>query len=324
MAAVSDWRETVHLDGPFAITAADIAEVNRVFSEAFTERYHRDGLVGVRVPFLSQAVWNYAIADADGGAMLWRGMEGQIAAFNIAHISGVEGWMGPLAVANSHQGGGAGKTIVRTAVEWLKSRGARVIGLETMPRTMDNIGFYSQLGFEPGKLTLTVTVEAVPVDQPLMLLSRHGPREQDEQVDECHALADSLLPGYDFRREIRLTEELRLGDTLLLRQGGRLCGFAVCHSAPLVEGRTREELRVLKMVCSSSDHLHTMIRGIADHARRSGARRASIRVQSDYLALYRTLILMGGRVRWSDLRMTAPGYPEIPSGVGVVLSNWEI
>jgi GNAT superfamily N-acetyltransferase len=324
MAAVSEWRESVQLDGPFAITASDVAEVNRVFSDAFTDRYHRDGLVGVRVPFLSQAVWNYAIADADGGAMLWRGSDGQVVAFNIAHISGIEGWMGPLAVANSHQGGGAGKTVVRTAVEWLKSRGARVIGLETMPRTMDNIGFYSQLGFEPGKLTLTVTIDALPVDTPLLMFSRLTPSEQDDQVAECSALAHLLLPGYDFRREMRLTEDLRLGDTLLLRSAGALQGFAICHSAPLVEGRTREELRVLKLVSASNDHLRPMIRGIADLARRSGARRASIRVQSDYLALYRTLILMGGRVRWSDLRMTAPGYREVMSESGVVLSNWEI
>ena len=39
------------------------ASLNVVFSDAFTERYRRDGMVGVRVPYLNPAVWRYAIED---------------------------------------------------------------------------------------------------------------------------------------------------------------------------------------------------------------------------------------------------------------------
>src|SRR3712207_7385576 len=42
--------------------------------------------------------WRYAIEDAAEGAMLWRDERGDVVAFNVAHLSGVEGWMGPLAV----------------------------------------------------------------------------------------------------------------------------------------------------------------------------------------------------------------------------------
>jgi GNAT superfamily N-acetyltransferase len=312
------------MDGPFPMTAGDIPEVNRVFSEAFTDRYHRDGLVGVRVPNLSQAVWRYAIADADGGAMLWRSAQGRVAAFNVAHHSGAEGWMGPLAVATAFQGAGSGKTIVRTAVEWLKNRGARVIGLETMPRTMDNIGFYSSMGFDPGPLTITVSIDAQPSERPLLHFSRLSASDQDAYLGECRKLVDSMIGGYDFQREILLTQDLHVGETVLLVNRHRLLGYAVCHSAPLVEGRARDEIRVLKLVCASSEHTPQLLHGIADLARRSGARRVSVRAQGNYLHCYRTLISMGGRVRWTDLRMTAPGFPEQHAGDGVVLSNWEI
>ncbi len=33
---------------------------------------------------------------------------------------------------------------------------------------------------------------------------------------------------------------------------------------------------------------------------------------------------MGGRVRWTDLRMVLDGYAEVRPSRGVVLSNWEI
>jgi hypothetical protein len=41
--------QPVWVRGPFRMVEEDIAAVNHVFSEAFTERYRRDGLVGVRV-----------------------------------------------------------------------------------------------------------------------------------------------------------------------------------------------------------------------------------------------------------------------------------
>src|SRR5205823_1842842 len=82
----------------------DVAGLNRVFADAFTDRYRRDGLVGVRVPYLNPQVWRYALLDAGAGSLLWRDESGHIVAFNIAHRSGTEGWMGPLAVRPDRQG----------------------------------------------------------------------------------------------------------------------------------------------------------------------------------------------------------------------------
>lgn len=312
------------LEGPFAARLEEIDELNQVFSESFTERYRRDGMVGVRVPFLNPAVWRYAIRDAADGAMVWRGERNEIVGFNIVHRSGVEGWMGPIAVRSENQGVGAGKEIVRKGVEWLKVHGATVVGLETMPRTMDNIGFYSALGFVPGKLTLTMTVDATYTERPASLYGRLSTREKDDALVECRELVTSLQPGYDHTREIALTDELALGDTLLLYKKDRLVGFALCHTAPLVEGRAREDLRVLKLALDDLSHLDEMIRLLSDLARRSGTRRVSIRVQTEYEAAYQRLVALRARIRWSDLRMSYVGCAERRSDRGIVLSNWEI
>jgi len=324
MATSRSWRPSHVLDGPYPARLDEIDELNQVFSEAFTERYRRDGMVGVRVPFLNPAVWRYAIRDAADGAMIWRGERGDIAAFNIVHRSGVEGWMGPIAVRSEQQGVGAGKEIVRRGIDWLKVHGASVIGLETMPRTMDNIGFYSAMGFVPGKLTLTTTTDASYADRPAQLYGRLSNRDKDDMLVRCTELVGSLQPGYDHSREIQLTDELALGDTLLLMKRYELVGFALCHTAPLVEGRAREDLRVLKLALLDLASLDEMVRALADLARRSGTRRVSIRVQGDYDAAYQRLIGMRGRVRWSDLRMTLAGHAERRPERGMVLSNWEI
>lgn len=324
MATSRSWKPSFVLDGPYPAGLGDIDELNQVFSEAFTERYRRDGMVGVRVPFLNPAVWRYAIRDAADGAMIWRGERGDILAFNIVHRSGVEGWMGPIAVRGEQQGIGAGKEIVRRGIEWLKVHGASVIGLETMPRTMDNIGFYSGLGFMPGRLTLTMTVDASFADQPAPLFGRLSNRDKDDVLLRCRDLASSLRPGYDHAREIQLTDELALGDTLLLRRDDEIIGYALCHTSPLVEGRPREDLRVLKFALLDLSAFDGMIRLLADFARRSGTRRVSLRVQGEYESAYQRLVAMRARVRWSDLRMTLNGYPERRPERGIVLSNWEI
>lgn len=325
MASLRTWRSEPVVTGPELIQPADIPALNTVFSDAFSERYRKDGLVGVRVPFLNPLIWRYAIEGAGAGAVLWRTDRGAIAAFNIAHRSGVEGWMGPLAVMPELQSRGVGRTIVSFGMDHLRTLGCRVIGLETMPRTMDNIGFYSQLGFVPGPLTITVTLDAATTDSPITLLGRLPLLERDEAILECAALTASLREGYDFTREIRITDVLAIGETVLLRRGGHVAAFAVCHSAPLVEGRARDEVRVLKFVAATDADAAVLVTHLTEYARRCGTRRIAIRVQGDATRFYAMLIARGGRVRWTDLRMTMAAYGEPAQPLdGVMLSNWEI
>ena len=114
------WRHERPVTGPVRATEQDIDELNRVFSDSFTDRYRRDGMIGVRVPQLNPDIWNYAIRDAGDGAMIWRDEDDRLLAFNMSHYSGAEGWMGPLAVRSDRQGEGFGKLIVGAAIEWLK------------------------------------------------------------------------------------------------------------------------------------------------------------------------------------------------------------
>jgi GNAT superfamily N-acetyltransferase len=323
MATSRSWRQHA-VDGPHRARLDEIGELNQIFSDSFTERYRRDGMIGVRVPFLNPTIWRYAIEDAADGALLWRDDRGHIVAFNMVHQSGTEGWMGPLAVRTEFQGAGTGKEIVTRGVEWLKTRGASVIGLETMPRTMDNIGFYSRLGFLPGRLTITTTLEAAYSELPAVLIGRLSAQTRDDALAACRALVQRLLPGYDYTREITLTHELSLGDTVLLYDRDSLVGFALAHTAPLVEGRAREELRVLKLVLEDESRFVDLVRAITDFARRSGTRRIALRLQGEFLNAYHRVIALGGHVRWTDLRMSLADYGEKRPVRGLVLSNWEI
>ena len=309
--------------GPEPATMQEIDRINRVFSDAFTDRYQRDGMSGVRVPLLNRAIWRFAIEDAADGAMVWHDGAGAVAAFNMVHRSGVEGWMGPLAVRPDRQGEGLGAVIVRAGIQWLEQQGARTIGLETMPRTIENIGFYSRLGFRPGHLTVTMTRE-------LEASRRSGGERLSRSaggagLEACCALTADLVPGVDFSRELQLTLEHGLGDVTLLAGDDGLLGFALWHSTPLAEGRQKDEARVLKLVARDLDVFQRLMRTVEAQAGAERAHRITVRCQTAYREAYGALVAAGYRVHWTDLRMTLDGKAERPAKEGgVVFSNWEV
>ena len=318
------WRPDRSLRGPDRATLRDVDQLNRVFAEAFTDRYSPYGLVGVRVPQLNPAIWRYAIEDAGDGAMVWRDTEGQLAGFNMVHRSGTEGWMGPIAVRPDRQNEGLGSTMVQSGVDWLKSQGARTIGLETMPRTVDNIGFYSRLGFMPGHLTITLVRDVGRRNaEPGELLSAAGPHVGD-RLAECRTLANHLAPGLDFTRELALTHELRIGDTSLIRRDGRLVAFALWHSTPLAAGRPKDEVRILKLAAETLDDMEQVVDAVQHSAQRERVRRLALRCQSAFADSYLRLVERGFRVHWTDLRMILRGYTTTGLRTGLLLSNWEI
>jgi len=248
------WRPERAVTGPFPVEERDVPSLNRLFADAFTDRYRRDGLVGVRVPYLNEQIWRYAIADSAGGAMVWRDESDRTVAFNIAHRSGTEGWMGPLCVRPDRQLGGLGREIVLAAADWLKEQGVTTLGLETMPRTVDNIGFYSRLGFLPGHLTLTMTTDTGRRGQrwagPVRALGALPGGEAAGTRRDMARLLEELQPGVDFAREVDLTLQDGLGDVVLLERDSGLAAFALCHAVPLAEGSARDEVRALKVVAT--------------------------------------------------------------------------
>lgn len=311
--------------GPLRAEARDIGALNRLFSDAFTERYRRDGLTAVRVPHLNTAVWRYAIEGAGAGAMVWHDERGELVAFNMVHHSGTEGWMGPLAVRTDHQGGGFGRDVVQAGIAWLKEAGVRTIGLETMPRTLDNIGFYSRLGFRPGPLTITLQTPVARGLAPIAArLGAADGAKREALIDECRALSMAVADGVDFTRELELTLQIGLGDASLLRNaGGELSAFVLWQVAPLAADRAAEDLRVLKLVARDLPTARAAIRAAEAEASVRGLEGCAVRCQTRYPELYRQLIAADWRVHWTDLRLTLEGYQE-PEVSGVLLSNWEI
>jgi hypothetical protein len=206
-------------------------------------------------------------------------------------------------------------------VDLLKRAGCRIIGLETMPRTIDNIGFYSGLGFRPGHLTISVAREVTAADRAVAPAVAPAPAD----VAECASLVGRLLPGVDFGREVEVTQRLELGDLEVARDAeGRVTAFALWHSAPLAAARPGDELRALKVVAADEPSLRRLLEALVGRAAVLGLARVTIRAQTAYRRAYGVLLGSGFRPHWTDLRMTLDGYDDPRAAEGVVFSNWEI
>ena len=235
--------------------------------------------------------------------------------------------MGPLAVRADRQNLGLGKAIVNTAVDWLRDQGVTTLGLETMPRTVDNIGFYSRLGFTPQYLTMTMTGEARghSVRGPFVCLSELSPSERPAMLARCRDRLHASVSNIDFSRECELTGSLGIGDTVVVERGGDIAGFSLWHSAPLAQNRPTDEVRVLKLFADSVETFEKLIVAIERCASRVRIPRVAVRCQTAYGHAFRALVQAGYRVRWTDLRMTLDAYPEraLPKEE-ILFSNWEI
>ncbi|MGB7211238.1 MAG: hypothetical protein WBC97_01305, partial [Gemmatimonadales bacterium] len=143
-------------------------------------------------------------------------------------------------------------------------------------------------------------------------------------IGGCRTLTDALAGGVDFSREIELTEQLGLGDTVIIEGAAGIEAFALCHSAALADGHASDELRILKLVARDDHGLDAALAGAAWLAHREGLHRVGVRCQTGFTEAYRRLVGQGWTVHWTDLRMTLAGSPELAVPTGVVWSNWEI
>src|SRR5688500_5470745 len=91
------------------------------------------------------------------GCFVAESEDGSIAGGLFCFVWGEVGWFGSLAVAPQWQGRGVAQRLTRAAVEYLRARGCRRIGLETWPALALTQHLYGKLGFVRCESTLKLS-----------------------------------------------------------------------------------------------------------------------------------------------------------------------
>ncbi len=206
-----------------SLREADLAEADRIFRLAFGT------FVGLPDPltFAGDSDWTRTRFASDPAAAFAADLDGRLAGSNFGTTWGSVGFFGPLSVRPDLWNAGIAKHLLGPTLELLDARGCRLQGLFTFAQSPKHIALYQRFGFWPRFLAAVMArpTAGVAASAAWTLLSDAG----DAVLPAVRAVTDAVYDGFDVTTEMQSVRAQRLGDTVLVREGGGVAGLAVCH-----------------------------------------------------------------------------------------------
>ncbi len=233
-----------------------------------------------------------------------------VVGYNCVSRWGSVGFFGPLAVHPEWWNRGVAQKLIGATLELFAASGTSHLGLFTAPESIKHLHLYQKFDFWPRFLTpIMQKVGSAPgAEDTWSRFSRIAKEERTGCLRACRAVTDAVLDGLDVTAEIQSVEAQCLGDTVLLWDGSRLAGFAVCHCGADSEAgsgtcyvkfgvvlpgpRAAEYFARLLNACealATAEQAGTIVAGV-NMARHDAYRRmlaAGYRTQSEGIALHR-------------------------------------
>jgi hypothetical protein len=150
-------------------------------------------------------------------------------------------------------------------------------------------------------------------------------RDRATCVAECRALTGAIYRGLDPTREIEATADQGIGDTVLIRDGGTLSGFAICHVGAGSEagnGSAYVKFAAAQPGPSATRHLGELLSACETFASASNARQLVAGVNTARHDAYRVLIDRGFRTFVQGVAMQRPDDPGFNRRDCFVLDDW--
>ena len=214
----------------------DIVDVKGVDLMAWTDLVER--VRGTRIklsPRTDDNILSYLRSDPEG-AFVAADEAGGVLGVVFSHVWGATGWLGPLSVLPSYRSKGLGKDLLKRSLNYLEDMGCVDIGLETMAENALNLGLYFRVGFKPECLVLQLSkrlekegLQEEPVGG--VAVERFSESSVQEKVkSEMRRISRALRLGLDYTKEVELTQEFDLGDTVIASSRSGIVGFCVTHT----------------------------------------------------------------------------------------------
>jgi ribosomal protein S18 acetylase RimI-like enzyme len=256
--------------------------------------------------------------------------DGRVVGFIFSRTWGKVGWFGAFAVQPEYQGKGIGKALITASLEYLSSAQLSVIGLETMPELAYNLGLYLRQGFQARYPTLLLTRRLVGVSEGRAVLQHWSSTGKDKRqlwIADLLDVAASLPPGFDYSKEILVTQQYAQGETLLLMDGNQVIGMSIVLLASQREDWDAELASVYVLAIhpayTNAASFEALIRGSESFAYANGKQNLAVWVNARYAWALKQLLGMGYRVERAMQRMVLEGLSEGSQDEGLVnLNRW--
>ena len=297
----------------------ELAEADRIVRLAFGT------FLGLPDPlkFMGDADYARTRWRANPSAALAAELNGELAGTNFLSRWGSVGFFGPLTIRPELWDRGIAQKLLGPTTEMFAKWGLTHSGLFTFASSTKHISLYQRFGFWPRFLTCLMEFaapsEGAPASGEWTRFSALTARQKESRLSDCRELTDSIYEGLDLELEIRSVDNQNLGDTLLLSNGSRLSGFAVCHSGAGTEagsGKCYVKFGAVRSGPVAPREFRRLISVCHDFARERGAAKLSAGMNVARLGAYREMLQAGFRSSAQGVVMEkdgAPGYnrPEV-------------
>jgi len=202
--------------------------------------------------------------EKDNNSSIVYEVDNKVVGYNFIHIWGSFAWFGPLGVAPEYQSKGIGKALISHTIRVLKEEyKVSTIGLNTMPESPYNVGFYMGLGFTPLKLTLTLKKQIHELDlAELPVSKKYKMREIDisnefsylSLKDNLSSLSNKIFKNFNLNSELHLIKSEDFGTIFTLEVCEKIRGVVVCYTKLIREGLEKNLQIKLAVIDNNLDY----------------------------------------------------------------------
>lgn len=265
---------------------------------------------------------------ADPQSALIAEVDGKIAGSNFALDWGSVGIFGPLTVHPDYWDKGVARALLDHTMKIFEGWGTKHVGLFTFAQSSKHLHLYQKYGFWPRYLTAIMFKEIGKVENASLEAINYSELDADkqkEEIQECARLTGSIMEGLDLKKEIMSVQRQKLGDTILLRAGGRIAAMAICHCGPGTEagsGTCYIKFGAVRPSTDSARVFDSLLDSCERYARSKKATRLVGGANTGRHNAYRRMIERGFRTDMQGIAMHRPNEPGYNREDVFLIDDW--
>ena len=254
--------------------------------------------------------------------------DGQVVGSILSVRRGSFAFFGPLTIRPDLWDGGVAKRLLEATVDVYERWQLRHAGLFTFADSAKHVALYGKFGFWPHALMALMARPVAPRGQqapPLEALSMLPPDVRAEAIAGCRRVADAVYPGLDASDEIDAVTRGGLGDVALVRTGGDVVAFAVCHAGAGSEagsGACLVKFGAVHPAAASAETFDRLLDACDALAAARGAGVLLVGVDLGTRAAYRHLLARGFRTEMQGVALHSPDDAGYLTRDALVLGDW--
>jgi GNAT superfamily N-acetyltransferase len=256
-------------------------------------------------------------------------LDGKLAGTNVLIRWGSFAYFGPLTIRPELWDSGIASKLMEATERIFKNWGVTRSGLFTFAESPKHLGLYHKFGYYPRFLSILMSWEAAEIEGGLknfsyIKFSSEGTAEKRKYLDECHDLTKGLYSGLDLSSEIKMVDDQKLGETLILLDGSSVSAFAILQSGQHTEaGKDKSSVKfaAARRDADSRKRLERLLSACQAFTQKLGIKKLETGVNLAHPDSFDLLLKNGFRISFQGIKMLKPNAPAYDRGDAYVLDD---